>query len=271
VIAVLGQCVEDVVRAPGRPVVHRLGGSPLFAAQALWREGGPAVVGTRGGTPALRAPLIEVGLPVVVGPAATTFRSLLELHEDGSRGHVVDSLGEPFTPADVDGWLAPALEGARAAVCGAQWCDDFAPPVLAALRAGGRRVYLDAQGPARAGLGPVEPRGPLDPGVAANVDVLKASDEEADALFGGVDPVAAERSGIPVVVVTHGHQGATVLTGGRGARVAVEPVHLADAVGAGDSFLALYALAELRGADPVHAASVACEGVAAILRARLAG
>jgi len=269
VIALLGQCVEDVVRVPGKPVVHRLGGAPLFAARALWREGGPGMVGTRGATPALRAPLLAVGLPVVVGPARSTFRSLLDLHEDGTRDQVVDALGEPFTPADVDGWLAPVLDGARAAVCGAQWCDDFAPPVLAALRAGGRRVYLDAQGPVRAGTGPVEPRGPLDPGVAANVDVLKASDEEAEALFGGVDAAAAQRSGIPVVLVTHGHEGATVLLGGQAARVVVEPVHLADAIGAGDSFLALYALAELRGADPVHAAAVACEGVASILRDRL--
>jgi sugar/nucleoside kinase (ribokinase family) len=69
--------------------------------------------------------------------------------------------------------------------------------------------------------------------------------------------------------VTHGYQGATVLAGGRAAHVVVEPVLLADAVGAGDSFLALYALAELRGRDPVEAAAAACAGVAAILAERL--
>ncbi len=268
-IAMLGQCVEDVVREAGRPPQRRLGGAALFGAQALERGGGAAVIGTRGGTPELRQPLIDVGLPVVVGPSSSTFRSLLELFPDGSRHHEVDSLGDPFTPQDVETWLSPALEGARAVVCGAQWRDDFAPPTLAALRAGGRRVYLDAQGPARKGLGTVIPEGPLDPGVAANVDVLKASDEEADALFGEWTTGATERSGVPIVLVTHGIQGATVLMGGHATHVVADPVHIADAVGAGDAFLALFALAELRGRDPVEAAGDACAGVAAYLRARL--
>ena len=68
-IAMLGQCVEDVVREAGRPPERRLGGAALFGAQALERSGGAAVIGTRGGTPELRQPLIDVGLPVVVGPS----------------------------------------------------------------------------------------------------------------------------------------------------------------------------------------------------------
>ncbi len=268
-IALLGQCVEDVVRVAGRPPQTRLGGAPLFAAQALWRAGGPATVGTRGGTPQLRRPLLAVGLPVVVGPASSTFRSLLELHRDGSREHVVDAVGDPFVPADVHGWLSPVLDGATAAVCGAQWRDDFGPDTLAALGAGGRRVYLDGQGPARAGIGRVVPSGPLDPRVAAEVDVLKLDDDEALALLGGVDPAAAARSGVPVVLVTHGPTGSTVLMDGRAHRIVAETVDLADAVGSGDAVLALYALYELRGLAPPEAAAAAGHGVAEMLRERL--
>jgi sugar/nucleoside kinase (ribokinase family) len=231
------------------------------------------VILTKGGSPELRAPLAATGFEIVVGPAEATFVSELEIFGDGERHHVIAAFGEPFTPADVGGWMAPALGRSGTVVVGAQWRDDFLGETLEALAHDGRTVFLDAQGPARApALGPVRLEGPLDPAWVAGVHVLKCSEEEADALLGGTDLAAAERSGLPLVVVTHGYTGATLFDHGRETVVAGEPVFgLADTVGAGDSFLALMAAATDDGASPVEAAQFACDGVSAILRARREG
>jgi sugar/nucleoside kinase (ribokinase family) len=261
------------VREAGCAPVERLGGAPAFAAAALRASRRVAVILTKGGSPALRAPLMACGFEVVVGPGEATFTSELEVFGDGERHHVIAALGEPFTPADVAGWMAPALARASTVVVGAQWRDDFRGETLAALAGDGRTVFLDAQGPGRApSLGPVRLEGPLEPAWVAGVHALKCSEEEADALLGGTDFAATQRSGLPLVVVTHGYTGATLFDHARETTVAGEPVFgLADTVGAGDSFLALMAAATDDGASPVEAAQSACDGVSAILRARREG
>jgi sugar/nucleoside kinase (ribokinase family) len=269
-IAIVGQSVVDRVREAGREPVERLGGSPVFAAAALAFAGRPAVILTKGATPDLREPLGRFGFAVAAGDAASSFVSALDIYGDGERHHEIAALGEPFTPADVAGWMAPHLEGCRAAVCGAQWRDDFPPETLRALAHDGRIVLLDGQGPTRpARLGPIVDTGPLDPAWVEGVAVLKCSEQEAEALFGDTDPAA---SGIPVVVITRGHVGATVIQPSATTEVGVEPVlGLADTIGAGDTFLALMAAAMVDGADAVAAAAVACAGTSAVLRRRLEG
>jgi sugar/nucleoside kinase (ribokinase family) len=268
---VCGQCVLDRVHAPGETPVERLGGAPIFAAAALRHAGLTAAIATRGGTPELRAPLLAYGLSVTVGPSAHTFVSDLEIFGDGERRHTLGGLGDPFTPADVAGWMAAGLAGARTVVAGAQWRDDFPGETLAALAAGGRRVLLDGQGPARAsGLGPIRLGGPLEPAWVTGVGVLKCSEEEAEVLLGGIDASAARSAGLPCVVLTHGHRGALVVTAREAVAVAGEPIlGLADTVGAGDSFLTLMGAALDAGAGYVEAAQSACDGTSAILRERL--
>jgi sugar/nucleoside kinase (ribokinase family) len=269
-IAIVGQSVVDRVCEAGREPVERLGGSPVFAAAALAFAGHDAVILTKGATPALREPLDHFGFAVVAGDAASSFVSALEIYGNGERHHEIASLGEPFTPADVAGWMAPHLDGCRAVVCGAQWRDDFPPATLRALAGDGRIVLLDAQGPTRpARLGPIVDEGPLDPAWVEGVTVLKCSDLEADALFGDSDPAA---SGIPIVVITRGHVGATVIQPSGTTEVGVEPVlGLADTIGAGDTFMALMAAGLVDGFDAVAAAAVACAGTSAVLRRRLDG
>ncbi len=269
-IAIVGQSVVDRVREPGQEPVERLGGSPVFAAAALAFAGRDAVILTKGGTPALREPLGRFGFPVAAGEAGSSFVSALVVFGDGERHHGIAAFGDPFTPADVAGWMAPYLAGCQAVVCGAQWRDDFPPETLRALAAGGRIVLLDGQGPTRpARLGPIIDEGPLDPSWVEGVTVLKCSEVEAGALFGDTDPAA---SGIPIVVITRGHVGATVIQASGATEVGVEPVlGLADTIGAGDTFLALMAAALVDGADAVAAAAVACAGTSAVLRRRLDG
>lgn len=269
-IALVGQCVLDQTHWPNGAVEHRLGGAPIFAARAL-ADNGPAVVLTHGGSASLRRPLHELGLQVVEGPSEHTTVYETALFGDGRWAESITALGDPFTPDDVAGWMAPALEACTAVVCGAQWRDDFPRATLAGLERLGRPVYLDGQGPARPRrLGPVRVQGALDARSMRSVDVLKLSEEEAHALIGRIDPAAAAATGVPVVVVTLGERGAIALAGGRATRIEVDPVlELADTVGAGDSFLALMAAVTAMGAEPVEAAREACARTAALLRRRL--
>lgn len=267
-IAIVGQSVVDRVTAAGREPTERLGGSPVFAAAALAFADRRAVILTKGGSPGLRAPLGEFGFTVACGNADASFVSALHVYGDGERYHEIAAFGEPFTLADVTGWMAPHLAGCTAVVCGAQWRDDFPPETLRALAGDGRIVLLDGQGPARPErLGPILEEGPLDPAWVEGVTVLKCSEIEAEALFADRDPA---ESGAPVVVITRGHVGADVVQASGTVHVGVEPVlGLADTIGAGDTFLALMAAAMADGADAVAAAGVACAGTSAVLRRRL--
>jgi putative hydrolase of the HAD superfamily len=242
----------------------------LFAGQVLAAARVPAVILTRGGSPELRRPLHALGIPVIEGPAAGSCVSEMVLFPDGSCADSFHAFGDPFTPADVRTWMAPGLAEARAVVCGAQWRDDFLAPTVAALAGAGRPVYLDGQGPLRAPrTGPICLEGPLPRALLRHLTVLKLAEEEARVVLGGVDATAAQGLGVPIVVVTLGERGAVVLAGGRATAVSVEPVRdLADAVGAGDAFLALMAAAATDGASPVEAARVACAGTADMLRRR---
>jgi len=270
-VALVGQSVLDRVTAPGVPAEERLGGSPVFAAEAVAAGGWPAVIVTRGGDALLRRPLHGFGLPVVEGPDGRTIVSVMDLHVDGTRCESTASLGEPFTPADVDGWMAAGLAGCAAVVCGAQWRDDFPPATIAALRRRDRTIYLDAQGLARRPrLGPLVLEGPLDRELVRGVTVLKLAEDEAEALLCDVRCSADVALAVPAVVITLGERGAIVVHDGEALRVAAEPVlGLADTVGAGDAFLAVMAAAHAAGSDFVDAAQVACDEVAAILRRRL--
>jgi hypothetical protein len=269
-IALVGQSVIDRVTLPGQPTVERLGGAPIFAAQATVAGGVAAAILTRGATPALRRPLRELGLPVIEDESPRSCISEMELHPDGSCSDSFAAFGIPFTPADVEGWMAPGLVCARTVVCGAQWRDDFRPDTLAALAAGGRAVYLDGQGPLRQPvLGPVRLVGPLDPALLRPVALLKLAEEEAAVALGGVDPLAARALGVPVVV-TLAHRGAVLLMNGTATPVGVDPViGLADTVGAGDAFLALLAAERTDGVPLLAAVHHACAGVATLLRHRL--
>jgi len=227
------------------------------------------VVLTKGGDDELRAPLHTTGLPVIAGTSRRTTTYDVRLHGDGAWHETLAALGDPFTPRDVATWMAPALAGCSAVVCGSLWRGDLPPATLAALGRG-RALYLDAQGPGRAPrVGPVVIDGPLRRAWIAGVRVLKMNEHEARVLLGGVDLAAADRTDVPVVVVTLGERGAVVCANGAATLVAAEPVDIADTVGAGDAFLALMAAAELAGAAPVEAVRHACDGVAGLLWSRV--
>jgi sugar/nucleoside kinase (ribokinase family) len=266
-LAIVGHSALDRTAWPDGRRENLLGGAPRFASRALAGTGA-AVVLTKGGDDELRAPLHATGLQVLAGPSRRTTTYDVRLHGDGTWHETLAALGDRFTPHDVETWMAPALEGCSAVVCGSLWRGDFPPATLAALGRG-RTLYLDAQGPGRAPrVGPVVIEGPLWRAGIAGVRVLKMNEHEARVLLGEVDLTAAESTGVPVVVVTLGERGAVVFADGVATTVPAEPVAIADTVGTGDAFLALMAAAELAGAGPVEAVRHACDGVAAMLWSR---
>ena len=271
-IALLGQTVRDEIRHPDGTEEVRCGGAPVFAASALAGTGNRGIVVTKGGDDALHADLSRRGLPVLIGPASATFVSRLILKEHGERDHEIAALGEPFTPADIAGWARSSLEQAATVVIGTQWRDDVPPETLQAIRAFGHRIVFDAQGLARPGLGAVHPVGPLDPTWLTGVDAVKFSDAEAEALLGGTDAAAMARAGVPIVLITHGESGADVWTRDEPEvlRVPADRIpRLADTVGAGDMFTALFAAALDHGEAPRAAVATATHGVAELLRLRV--
>jgi hypothetical protein len=272
VIALIGESVIDRVRWPDGRIVERLGGAPIYAGRALAGTA-TAVVLTHGGSRRLRQPMFGLGHEVVEGPPSGTTAFEVTLFGDGGCVEAIRSFGAPFVAEDVAGWMAPALARCSTVVCGTQWRGDLSADTVAALAAGGRRMFLDGQGMTRPRrLGPIRLDTESITPVFSGVQVLKLGEDEANVLIGGIDAARARATGIPVVVVTLAERGAVVLAEGVATEVGVSRVAgLSDTVGAGDSFLALMAAAAEAGADPITATGIACDGVAALLRQRRAG
>ncbi len=265
-IALVGQNARDVILYPDGTTEVRLGGAPLYGARALVATGCRPAIAARGADE-LAGPLRPLADPFVFQPGCDTFTSELDLRSDGGRIHRLASLGTPFTRADIETWVAPALADARVVVVGAQWRGDFETGALDALADGSRRLLLDAQGLARPSrLGLVEPEGPLDTRAIASVALLKASVEEAEALIG---PPSTWCSCPVPLVVTFGQDGAVLHLAGRRYQVRPRPVlQLADAVGAGDAFLALCGKALAEGAALPEAVQAAGDATSDLLAGR---
>jgi fructokinase len=75
----------------------------------------------------------------------------------------------------------------------------------------------------------------IDRMIAAS-DIVKLSDEDAEWLYGSVDPEAILAKGVKVVLVTEGAKGATAFTARGKVTVSAPKIVVADTVGAGDTF-----------------------------------
>jgi sugar/nucleoside kinase (ribokinase family) len=262
-----------VIILPGQESRESPGGAPLFAARALAEQRGrPPTVITRCHTGRLAAPIMPFCARLFLKLDPTSFRSVLRYRPDGEREHEVAGLGSSWSDEDVEEIAGAALAGVTWVHAGTQRAGDLGPGALRVLATGGRKVALDGQGPLRAPqLGPLHLTGSLGLELLAHVEALKLSEEEAQAAFGTLDPQEiAIQSGVAEVLVTLGATGARVSAGGEVGTVSAQAVEGVDPTGAGDSFLALYADGRAEGLSPLAAADGACEGVSAVLAARLA-
>ena len=268
-VAVIGNLVRDVVAgAPPRP-----GGAVFYQASVFGALGHTEDVHlvTRCAPEdreLLVEPLDRFGLPVTWRPARET--QSFSFHYEGER-RVMDvvALGDPWTPDDIDGWVAQAIGDTSWIMLGALTRADFPPETLAALRRDGRQLLVDAQGLVRRGtLGPLVRDGQVPPESFASVRALKLNEAEATALVGGTEPADLRRLCVPEVVLTLGSHGALVVTAATADRVAATPIEgTVDPTGAGDMFWVSYLVARSEGADPVEAARAASETTSRLLSA----
>ncbi len=234
--------------------------------------GVPAVVATKfaeADRALLLPPLLGLGLPVEWRAASST--AAYSIRYDGdARAMEVEALGEPWTPAEAEGWLAQTLGTADWVHVGALAQGEFSGDTLAALAHGGRRrLSFDGQGLVRpARTGPLELEANPDPEVLRHLSVLKLSEEEALALVGRIDERSLEELGVPEVVVTLGSRGAMILARRRLAHVPAHALADVDPTGAGDAFAAAYVVARSRGHSAPAAGRRATAVVARVLTER---
>jgi len=266
-VAIVGNLVlDEVAGAAPRP-----GGAVFYCGTALRRIDPTADVvlvcrcAAADGVTLL--PEIEaLGFPVVWRPAGRTTR--FAFHYEGDRRVMrLDDVGDPWTVADVEGWVGDAIGDADWVLVGALVRDDFRLETLEALTRRGHRLVLDAQGLVRLGIvGPLQTDGNVDPRVFAHITALKLNDEEAEELCGGTDEVELSRLGVPEIVLTLGSQGAVIVSEGTSTRVEAVPVAgPVDPTGAGDSFLVAYAAERLRGVAAAEAGATASRFVSTLI------
>jgi sugar/nucleoside kinase (ribokinase family) len=244
----------------------RLGGAPYYAARALRLLGYPAVMATKLAAEDSGRGLHALGVPVVSRTAARTIAFRIENGDDGARTLEIEEPGEPWTPRDAAGWVGEALAQADCVHAGALSRADFAAETLALLGRG-RVLSLDGQGLTRSGeRGPVELDGDYDPDLLLHVDVLKLSQDEAEALDLSLDARSLGSLGVREVVVTLGRRGTVVYAEGIAERVPARVLDVSDPTGAGDEFIAAYLSYRRRRHAPASAARLASEVVHSLLR-----
>jgi sugar/nucleoside kinase (ribokinase family) len=272
-VAVVGNLTKDVVAAAS----PRPGGAVFYQARAFERIAPSLDVHlvTRCAMEdreLLLPPLEAFGLPVTWRAARQTLA--FSFHYEGERRIMeVDSLGDPWTPEDVTGWVGTAIGDARWVMVGALTRADFPPETLSALRAEGRELLADGQGFTRRGeVGPLVEDADISPETFAAMRGLKLNDEESRVLVGSVEAHDLRALGVPEIVVTQGSRGVFVVTGDIAEHVPATPIDgPVDPTGAGDTFWVAYLVARASGAEPVEAARSASETTSAIIASPSAG
>lgn len=264
-VAVVGNLSRD--RLGGS--APRVGGAPYHGGRGLRAVGKRGVIVTKVAESdrGLLTPLAALGLPLAWRAAASTAAFAIEYMGERRR-MVVEELGEPWTPDEVRGWVAEALEGVAWVHVAPLARSDFPPETLAEL-ARARRLSLDGQGLVRrARTGPLELDAEYDADLLRHVSILKLAEEEARLLVGELDERSLRRLGVPEVVVTLGRLGSIVCTEGLAEHVPARPVATGDPTGAGDAFAAVYLAGRAAGSPPIAAARRATSAVADLLAGR---
>ncbi|TNM61488.1 hexose kinase [Streptomyces sp. NP160] len=277
--------------------VDQPGGKGVNVARVV-SAGGRTAVAVLPGHPddPLLLALRELHLVHRAVPIAAHSRVNLTLAEPDGTTTKVNAPGAPLDAAARAG-LAEAL---RREAAGARWValsgslppgvdDGWYGQLAAQLRSTGARVAVDTSGAALlATAGPDAPSSSTGSSRTATAlpDLLKPNAEELAELTGlaapgrggaagaelEADPLAAAKAastlverGVETVLVTLGGAGALLVTAGGAWHAVHEPVTPVSTVGAGDSTLAGYLLAELDGADEAERLAVAvAHGTAAV-------
>lgn len=241
-VLVVGEALIDVVvPATGAAPAEHVGGSPANVAVGLARLGHRTELATwiaddaRGRR--IQHLLAAEGVALTAGSrgAARTSTAIARL----------DALGVAAYEFDLDWRADPAL---RAAPGGhlhtgsiAATLEPGGSDVTAILRGSREHATISYDPNARPGImGRPQDVAPRVEEIVALSDVVKASAEDVDWLYGATPAGAVERwsaLGPRLILVTLGEGGVLVAVGAERAVVPARPVSVADTVGAGDSFM----------------------------------
>ncbi len=241
-VLVVGESLIDIVQRPDGSTVEHPGGSAANVAVALARLGRPVELLTAYGDDARGAVLSRhlnqsaVGLAVDPHTLDRTATALATLADDGSASYTFDiewRLGE--LPD-----LAPVAVHTCSIGAVAEPGADAVRRLLVQVRPQATVSYDVNARPAVTGAGPDVLRAVED--IVALADLVKASDEDLEALYPG-EPIqqAVDRLlglGPAAVVVTHGRHGAAWYAAGGRVEVPATDTEVADTIGAGDTFAA---------------------------------
>lgn len=260
---VIGHITKDRIQIPGRPDHEMPGGTAYYVSRA-WAALGLNVCVITKVAPEDAGDLLKDlearGVHVVNRPTRRT--TVFENRYSGPalqhRTQRVRAVAEPFHVRDFDGITASYVH------LGPLTRAELDLAVLSRVRGMAPRIALDGQGLLREVVDAEVccSKYPHLDQVLPWVDVLKVDDGEAEIMVDEAAPEVAaarlEALGVDEVLLTFADRGSAVQTAGRYARVAaVPPPATVDATGCGDTFVAGYAYARLRGEEPVAAARFA--------------
>ena len=263
-VLVVGESLVDIVHGADGRTTEYAGGSAANVAVALSRLGRPVRFVTawadddRGAV--LARHLADAGVTLATDPHV--------LERTATAAATIGADGAASYEFDLDWRIGPVDPGRPVAVhvcsIGAV-LEPGASQVVDLLRPlhGVATITYDVNArPAITGTGPdlvarVER-------MAAVADLVKASDEDLEALYPDLDTEAAARHlldlGPAAVVVTRGGEGATWVGRDHTVEVASLPVEVADTIGAGDTFGAAV-IDALWGRSPADLATAEIEAV----------
>ena len=249
-LTVIGEALVDVVQRSSGIEAH-VGGSPLNVAVGLARLDHPVQFIGRYGRDAygdsiaahLRSSSVMVPLPPDEKPTSV---ATAQIDDDGAATYAFDLAWE--LPG-LAGRLPLMLQGSTLLHTGsiATFLEPGAAEVIAAVEHAHPSSTISFDPNCRPSIiTDVEYARTQAERFVVLSDVVKASDEDLEWLYPGVDPVESARrwlslggeEGPALVVVTRGSRGPWGITRAGETQIAAPTVNVVDTVGAGDSFMA---------------------------------
>jgi 2-dehydro-3-deoxygluconokinase len=276
-VVALGEPLYELNRQPDGNWLTGFGGDTLNVAIAAARLGSKAAYVTRLGddifADELRALMQREQIDSSGVGADSGAPTGLYFVTHGPSCHVftyrrAGSAASRMTPAGLDPALIASARFLHASGISQAISDSAADTVSAAIamaRQAGVGVSFDTN--FRPRLWPVAKARPVIEAAAARADILKTSAEDAEALFGLVEPAAIGGHllalGAKAVVITLGKGGAALVTPAGVEHVPGRAVAAVDATGAGDAFTGAL-LSELSRGQPLAVAARFANAAAAL-------
>jgi 2-dehydro-3-deoxygluconokinase len=258
----VGHIVSEMIHFPDGVQGPVLGGPPAYCSVAAARQGTATGLVTRIGRdmrPELLEPFAEAGVDTRgVDASGRTTQSVLIYDDRGNKEIRYPAKAQSLQAGD----LPESYRGCRLIYVCTMDCDVL-PADIPELVAHAETAAVDLGGYGGVHMSKAHRKNLGSPArlardVASLFDIVKASDEDAVAIFGRDDPERSARElldcGAGVVVITVGPKGALIYTAEGKRTVRAVPCAAIDTTGGGDSFMAGFFSEYLRTADPVRSA-----------------